>query len=93
MDPLLRFDCPNQAGLGLKVFKAKANELKWKVKQALKKSKPPKWNISNEEKLAIKQLQSDENIIILQAGKKGNTSKGTYKVEYNKLAAMEVIVK
>ena len=42
------------------------------MRQALEKSKPPKPNISKSERLAIKSLQDDNNIIILPADK-GNT--------------------
>ena len=34
----------------LKIPKARANELRWKVRQALEKSKPPKPNISKTER-------------------------------------------
>ena len=60
--------------------------MRWKVRQALEKSKLPKPNITKEERLAIKSLQRDENIIILPADK-GNATVVMDKVEYsNKLA-------
>ena len=55
------------------------------MKQALKKSKPPKPNISKAERQAIKSLQDDNNIIILPADK-GNATVVMDWVEYsNKL--------
>ena len=53
----------------LKIPKAKADELRWKVRQALEKSKPPKPNISKTERQALKSLQDDDSIIILPADK------------------------
>ena len=68
----------------LKIPKARADELKWKVRQALEKSKPPKPNISKTDRQALKSLQDDNNIIILPADK-GNAT--VDRVEYsNKLA-------
>ena len=49
----------------LKIHKAKADEQRWKVRQALEKSKPPKPNISKTERQAIKSLQDNNSIIIL----------------------------
>ena len=70
----------------LKIPKARADELRWKVRQALEKSKPPKLNISKTERQAVKSLQDDNNIIILPADK-GNTTVVMDRVEYsNKLA-------
>ena len=70
----------------LKIPKASANEQKWKVRQALEKSKPPKPNISESERLVIKPLQGDNNIIILPTDK-GNATVVMDRVEYsNKLA-------
>ena len=57
----------------LKIPKTRIDELRWKVRQALEKSKPPKPNISNTERLAIKSLQDHDNIIILLADK-GNAT-------------------
>ena len=51
----------------LKIPKAWTDEQRWKVRQALEKSKPPKPKISKLERLAIKSLQDDNNIIILPA--------------------------
>ena len=56
----------------LKIPKARADELKWKVRQALEKSKPLKPNFSKSEILASKSVQ-DNNIVILPADK-GNAS-------------------
>ena len=68
------------------VPKAKADELRWKVRQALEKSKPPKPNISKTERQALKSLQDGNYIIILPADK-GNTTLVMERVEYsNKLA-------
>ena len=70
----------------LNILQARADELRWKVRQVLEKSKPPNPNITNEERLAIKSLQCDESIIILPADK-GNTTVVMDRVEYsNKLA-------
>ena len=70
----------------MKIPKARADDQRGKVRQALKKLKPPKPNISKEERLALKSLQSDENIIILPAYK-GSTTVVMDKVEYsNKLS-------
>ena len=70
----------------LKIPKALADELKWKVRKALEKSKPPKPNISKVERRAIKSLQEDDNIIILPTDK-GNATVVMDRVEYsNKLA-------
>ena len=64
----------------------KADELRWKVRQALEKSKPPKPNISKTERQAHKLLQDDNSIIILPADK-GNATVVMDRVEYaNKLA-------
>ena len=49
------------------------NEQRWKVREALEKSKPIKTNISKEERPALKSLQGDENIIILPTDK-GNAT-------------------
>ena len=70
----------------LKISKAQADELRWKVSQALEKSKPPKPNISKSERLTIKSLLVDNNITILPADK-GNVTVVMDRVEYsNKLA-------
>ena len=53
----------------MQLSKAQVDELRWKVRQALDKSKHPKPNISTAERLAIKSLQNDDNIIILPADK------------------------
>ena len=64
----------------------KADELRWKVRQALEKSKPPKPNISKTERQALKSLQDDDSIIILPADK-GNATVVMDRLEYsNKLA-------
>ena len=68
------------------VPKAKADELRWKVRQALEKSKPPKPNISKMERQAPKSLQ-DDNYIIIHPVDKGNATLVMDRVEYsNKLA-------
>ena len=55
------------------------------MRQVLEKLKSLKPNISKEERLAIKSLQNDENIILL--ADKGNATVVIDKVEYsNKLA-------
>ena len=46
----------------LKIHKAQADELRFKVRQALEKSKLLKSNISKEERIALKSLQTDENV-------------------------------
>ena len=70
----------------LKVPKTKADELRWKVRQAIEKLKPSKPNISKAERQAIKSLQGDNSIIILPADK-GNATVVMDRVEYsNKLA-------
>ena len=70
----------------LKIPEASADELRWKVSQALEKSKPPKPNISKMEGQALKSLQDDKSIIILPADK-GNATVELDRVEYsNKLA-------
>ena len=76
----------NSEDAALKIPKARADELRWKVKQALEKSKPPKPNFSKMEKQALKMLQYDNSIIILPADK-GNATMVMDRVEYsNKLA-------
>ena len=45
-----------------KIPYAQADELRWKVSQALEKWKPPKPNISKGEWLAVKSLQGNKNI-------------------------------
>ena len=73
-------------GAALKIPKPRADELRWKVRQALEKSKPPKPNISETERQVLKSLQDDNNIIILPADK-GNATVVMDRVEYsNKLA-------
>ena len=72
----------------LKIPKASADELRWKVRPALEKSKPPKPNISKTERHALKSLQDNNSIIILLADK-GNATVVMDRVEYsNKLADM-----
>ena len=72
--------------VALKLPKARADELRWKVRQVLEKSKPPKTNISKTERQALKSLQDDDSIIILPADK-GNATLVMDRVEYsNKLA-------
>ena len=70
-------------GTALKIPKARADELRWKVRRALEKSKPPKPSISKTERLALKSLQEDNNTIILPAGK-GNATVVMNWVEYSK---------
>ena len=53
----------------LKIPKARADELRWEVRQAREKSKPPKPNISKTKRQALKSLQHDNSIIILPADK------------------------
>ena len=50
-------------------YKLNADELRWEVRQALEKSKPPKPNISKTERQALKSPQDDNSIIILPADK------------------------
>ena len=70
----------------LKIPKAMADELRWKVRQALEISNPPKPNISKMERQTIRSLQDDNSIIILLADK-GNVTVVMDRVEYsNKLA-------
>ena len=70
----------------LKIPKAGTNELRWKVRQALEKSKPPKPNISKTKRQAIKSLRDDNSIVILPTDK-GNATMVMDRVEYsNKLA-------
>ena len=70
----------------LEMPKVRADELRWKVRQALEKSKPPKPNISKTKRQALKSLQYDNSIIILPADK-GNATVAMDRVEYsNKLA-------
>ena len=70
----------------LKIPEARADELRWKVRQALEKSKSPKPNISKTERQALKSLEADKSIIILPADK-GNAVVVIDRVEYsNKLA-------
>ena len=45
----------------LKIPKASTDELRWKVRQVLEKSKPPKPNISKTERQALKLLQEDDS--------------------------------
>ena len=61
------------ADAALKIPRAWDDELKWKVRQVFEKSKPPKPNISKAERLAIKLLQYNDNIIILPADKSNAT--------------------
>ena len=71
-----------------KISKDQVDELRWKVRQALEKSKPSKPNISTSEilVLAIKLLEDDNYIIILPADK-GNATVVIDRVVYsNKLA-------
>ena len=65
----------------LKIPKAQADELRWKVRQALEKSESPKPNISKAERQAIKSQQNHNNIIILQADK-GNATVLMDRVDY-----------
>ena len=66
----------------LKFAWACADEPRWKMRQVLEKSKPLKSKISKGERLVLKSLQSDENII--QPADKGNATVEMDKVEYSK---------
>ena len=76
----------------LKIPKIWTDELRRKVRQALKKLKPIKPNITKEERLAIKSQLGDENIIILLADK-GNARVVMEKVAYSDKLAMTAIVR
>ena len=70
----------------LKIPKARADELKWRVRQALEKSKPPKPNISKTERQALKSQEDDNSIIIFPADN-GDATVVMDRMEYsNKLA-------
>ena len=73
-----------------KILKAQADELRWKVRQILEKSKSSKPNISKVERQAIKLLQDDDNIIILPEDK-GNATVVMDRVKYSTWLAMVVI--
>ena len=66
----------------MQIGREKGDELRWKVRQALEKAKPPKPNVTKEERTAIKNLKKDDNIIILPADK-GNATVIMNKEEYN----------
>ena len=69
----------------LKIPKARSDELIWKVRQALEKSKPPKSNISKTERQVLKSLL-DDNSIIIHPADKGNATVVMDRVKYsNKL--------
>ena len=53
--------------------KIEAEELKWKVHRTLLKATPPKPNITNEERSALKSLKNDDSITIIPADK-GNAT-------------------
>ena len=75
----------------LKIPKASADELRWKVRQALEKSKLLKRNISKTERQALKSLQDDDSIIILPA-EKGNATVVMDRLEYsNKLLLLSFL--
>ena len=64
-----------------RIGREQGDELRWKVRQALEKAKPPKANTTKEEQAAIKSLKQDDSIIILPADK-GNTTVVMNKEEY-----------
>ena len=66
----------------LNISKAQVDELRWKVRQVLEKSKHPKSNNTKEDRLVIKSLQHDKTIIILPADK-GNVPVVMDKAEYS----------
>ena len=68
--------------LDLKIPKARAAELGWKVRQALEKSKPLKQNISKTDRQAIK-LQLDDNSIIILPADKSNATVVIDRMEYS----------
>ena len=51
----------------------KADTIRDKVSLTLKNSKPPKDNLSKDERKALKELQSDTSIVILPADKGRST--------------------
>ena len=53
--------------------KQEADTIRAKVSLTLQNSKPPKENLSKDERKALKELQSDTLIVILPAGKGGST--------------------
>ena len=69
--------------------KSEADSLRAEVVKILKNSKPPKSNISNQERNALNQLSKDKNIVILPADK-GRTTVILNKTEYQQ--KMEILV-
>lgn len=51
----------------MKISKAQIEEWKWKVRLAPEKAKPPKSNLTREDKTVIRILQINTEIIILPA--------------------------
>lgn len=57
----------------MKLLQSQVDELRWEVRQTLKKAKPPKSNIMKLERLEIRTLQRNESIIILPTDKDNAT--------------------
>lgn len=75
-------------GDGLEDTKGQADELRLKTREALEMAKPPKLNISREERFAIRTLKSDSSII-MRPYDNGNASMVMENLEYShKLASL-----
>lgn len=69
--------------MALKIPKVQTDELRLKTREALEMAKPPKLNISSEERFVIRTLQSDSSIIMLPS-ENGNASMVMNNIEYSK---------
>ena len=68
--------------------KTVVNSLRTEVTKALKNAKPPKSNLSKDERIALKELSKDNNIVIVPADKGRSTvvmNKSDYNTKMNKL--------
>ena len=68
--------------------KTVVNSLRTEVTKALKNAKPPKSNLSKDERIALKELSKDNDIVIVPADKGRSTvvmNKSDYNTKMNKL--------
>ena len=64
---------PNKKDLVKDLVKEKADTIRAKVSFTLQNSKPPKYNLSKDERKTLRELQADTSIVILPADKGRST--------------------